>query len=196
MTFFPSRTHNLIKGCCLLLLWESVEWSIIVTFISYWLLYVLLAYFTCPKIRFLPSQEFTLHSINGKRYVYSLMFICIRTQSWAHALSSDTRTDCRLRQADSADSTTTCVFKTFQRHDQSEEEVVHLPTVSKHNFWIRNTNRLQEKRHKGVFNAKTPPEYYWVDLSEGGEFSCDDSECVFCQVRVFLLSQVPLRRGI
>lgn len=123
---------------------------------SYWLLYVLLAYFTCPKIRFLSSQEFTLHSINGKRYVYSLMFICIRIPSWTHALSSDTRTDCRLRQADSADSTTTCVFKTLQRHDQSEEEVVHLPTVSKHNFWIRNTNRLQEKRHKGVLMLKPP----------------------------------------
>lgn len=97
--------------------------------------------------------------------------------------------DCRPSQADLADSATatTSVFETLQRHDQSvEEDVVHISAVSKHSFWIRNTNRLQVKRRKGSSNAETPPEYYWVDLSEGGEFSCDDSECVFCQERIQL----------
>lgn len=96
--------------------------------------------------------------------------------------------DCRPSQADLADSATatTSVFETLQRHDQSvEEDVVHISAVSKHSFWIRNTNRLQVKRQKGTSNAETPPEYYWVDLSEGGEFSCDDSECVFARYVFF-----------
>lgn len=48
---------------------------------SCWLLYVLLAYFICLKIRFLSGQGFnlSLHFINDKRYVlYSSMFIRIR----------------------------------------------------------------------------------------------------------------------